>query len=83
MKRFNLLTAGTRREAGRAMENEQTNQPKPPASRSATIRTGKGRVTGYIEVFLTTRSQYVTIPGASRFRDVSITSESHARLEAL
>lgn len=42
-----------------------------PASKWAAIKTGTGRITGYIEVF---RSQYngktiyVTIPGASRFR---------------
>ena len=55
----------------------------PPPSRWATIKTGKGRVTGYIEVFRTTGAQYVTIPGVSRFRDVSLASESDARLEAL
>jgi hypothetical protein len=65
------------------MENDQTNQPEPPASQWATIKTGKGRVTGYIEVFRTAGSEYVTIPGVSRFRDVSITSESDARMEAL
>jgi hypothetical protein len=58
-----------------------------PASRWATIKTGAGRVIGYIEVFRTNgrhgNTLYVTIPGVSRFRDVSITSESDARLEAL
>jgi hypothetical protein len=66
------------------MENKgQAEQSNLPASRWATIKTGKGRVTGYIEVFRTTGSQYVTIPGVSRFRDVSIASESDARIEAL
>jgi hypothetical protein len=58
------------------------NEAATPASRWATIKTGKGQVTGYIEVFRTTGAQYVTIPGVSRFRDVSRTSESDARLEA-
>ena len=42
----------------------------------AAIKTGSGRITGYIEVFRTTGDKWVTIPGASRFADASA-RESH------
>ena len=38
-------------------------------SKWAVIKTGSGRVTGYIEVFRTTGDKWVTIPGVSRFVD--------------
>ena len=42
---------------------------KTPTRRWAAIKTGSGRVTGYIEVFQTQSGRWVTIPGVSRFAD--------------
>jgi hypothetical protein len=33
------------------------------------IKTGAGRITGYLEVFCGGESGYVTVPGSSQFRD--------------
>jgi hypothetical protein len=41
----------------------------------AVIKTGGGRVTGYIEVFRTTGDKWVTIPDVSRFAD-TLTEEA-------
>ena len=46
-----------------------TNQARPN-QKWLTIKTGTGRVTGYIEGFLNRASgRYVTIPGVSRYCD--------------
>jgi hypothetical protein len=37
-------------------------------SKWMTIKTGRGKITGYIEVFPTPSGQWVTIPGVSGFR---------------
>lgn len=37
--------------------------------RWATIKTGTGRITGYIEMFWSPSCGWVTIPGVSRFAD--------------
>ena len=43
-----------------------------PKTKWLTIKTGTGRVTGYIEGFwCTTAKCYVTVPGVSRFLDAS------------
>lgn len=45
---------------------------KPEPTRWFAVRTGAGLVTGYIEMFLAdSLGCYVTIPGASRYVDVS------------
>jgi hypothetical protein len=62
---------------------KSTRNEAMPKTRWAVIETRSGRVSGYIEVFRTTGALYVTIPGVSRFRDVSVASPENARLEAL
>jgi hypothetical protein len=69
------------------MRTSKQQRAATPASKWTPIwiggRTSRARITGYIEVFRTTGSMYVTIPGVSRFRDLSIASAEDARMESL
>jgi hypothetical protein len=50
------------------MSAKQTKTIEKTASKWAPIKTGRGMITGYIEVFPTPAGKWVTIPGVSGFR---------------
>jgi hypothetical protein len=50
------------------MSAKQMKTIEKAVSKWAPIKTGRGTITGYIEVFPTPSGQWVTIPGVSGFR---------------